>query len=105
MRRCIEPGCHVLLRAGSRCGPHEQRYRLERSRRAHGKRAGSGWAWQAIRERIIRRDGGCVMPGPHAGPLRVDHIRPLSQGGTNGDANLRTLCFAHHRSVTPNGGG
>lgn len=105
MRRCLEPGCNTLIRTGSRCAPHRQRYELARSRRYHTARAGSGWAWQAIRERIIARDGGCVMAGPHSGPLRVDHIVPLSRGGTNEDSNLRALCLDHHRRVTPGGGG
>jgi 5-methylcytosine-specific restriction endonuclease McrA len=49
---------------------------------------------------IIARDGGCVDGGPHTGRLEVDHIIPLSAGGTNGPANLVTRCELHHRAKT-----
>ena len=45
----------------------------------------------------MERDGfQCVWCGEVGGSeksrLSVDHIRPLSQGGTNGKTNLQTLC-------------
>jgi len=40
------------------------------------------------------------MPAPHEGALKVDHIVPRSLGGSSEDANLRTLCKAHHDVVT-----
>jgi 5-methylcytosine-specific restriction endonuclease McrA len=46
-----------------------------------------------------------VLPAPHAGSLRVDHIVPLALGGGNDDANLRTLCLLHHQAVSARGGG
>jgi len=76
-----------------------------RQNQGNEKRGGSGWAWQATRARIIERDRGCVMPAPHDGPLRIDHVIPLHRGGKNDDTNLRTLCLQHHRAVTPGGGG
>lgn len=48
----------------------------------------------------MARDGGCVIDHEHAGPLSVDHIIPRSEGGTNDDANLRTLCKRAHDAAT-----
>lgn len=57
------------------------------------------------RKRIIARDGGCVLTGEHSGPLRVDHVVPLSEGGSDDDSNKRALCLRHHQEVTNGGGG
>jgi 5-methylcytosine-specific restriction endonuclease McrA len=76
--------------------------------------------WADLRLQIIRRDGyRCRIcgrtgtfprrrrawwepfrpEGPRIG-LQVDHIRPLSQGGTSNPANLQTLCKACHEKKT-----
>ena len=50
----------------------------------------------ATRYRVLLRDGGkCVLCGAdiNAGQLVIDHINPVSNGGTNTIDNLRTLCF------------
>lgn len=101
MIRCLD--CPTLIPRGSRCGPCARAHQQRRNQ----QRGGSGWAWQAIRERIITRDGGCVASFVHEckGPLRVDHIVPLADGGTNSDSNLRTLCLTAHQALTPRGGG
>ena len=95
--RCL--GCATLIPSGSRCPACARSNTL--------RRAPSGHAWQVIRAAILARDGyQCAFPPPHDGPLRVDHIRPLSAGGTSDPSNLRTLCMSHHRSLpTTRGGG
>lgn len=40
---------------------------------------------------IIERDGRCLRCGKIEG-LTIDHVVPLSKGGTNDDDNLQTLC-------------
>ena len=67
------------------------------------------------RQRILERDGyACVICGRRPSKdtriwLEVDHIVPLSKGGSNDDENLRTLDNECHRvrrasgSVTPGG--
>jgi len=77
-----------------RCAAH-----LHAQQQRHNAQFG-GWSWAETRKRIIARDGGCVMPAPHEGALKVDHIVPRSLGGSSEDANLRTLCKAHHDVVT-----
>jgi 5-methylcytosine-specific restriction protein A len=48
--------------------------------------------WQLTRARILERDDYrcyiCGVPGCRA----VDHIRPVSQGGSDDDANLAAIC-------------
>lgn len=61
--------------------------------------------WQQTRRRIWQRDQARCQ-GPycrHSPPdslalqdAQIDHILELSQGGTDADANLRTLCRRCH---------
>jgi hypothetical protein len=50
---------------------------------------------QRLRWRIFDRDGyrcrRCNATGADA-DLTIDHIQPVSRGGTNAEANLQTLC-------------
>lgn len=46
-----------------------------------------------IRRTVLRRDGFKCVDCKHTDkPLHVDHIIPLSRGGTNHLENLQTLC-------------
>jgi 5-methylcytosine-specific restriction endonuclease McrA len=93
---CLD--CGSIIPRLTRCAS------CERARRQ--RRAPSGWAWQEIKRQVFGRDGGCTMgPAGCAGPLRVDHIVPLSEGGTSELVNLRALCLEHHQQVTKGGGG
>jgi 5-methylcytosine-specific restriction endonuclease McrA len=55
----------------------------------------------------------CGSPGTAVNPLTVDHIVPLSKGGTNARENLMVLCYRCNRTksdaigpiVTPNDDG
>ncbi len=53
---------------------------------------------KSLRYRVLERDGHkCVICGRSANSstpveLQVDHIIPVSKGGTNRFKNLRTLC-------------
>lgn len=53
------------------------------------------------RYRVMERDSfRCVLCGATAStenPLEVDHVLPVSRGGTNEPANLRTLCLECNR--------
>lgn len=55
----------------------------------------SGRAWQRIREQVIQRDGCvCYLCNKITRPsmIEVDHVIPLSAGGSNDLDNLRTAC-------------
>lgn len=60
---------------------------------------------KAKRQRIYARDGyqclACGQAEPHQ--LTLDHILPISKGGTNSDDNLQTLC--RHCNSKVKGGG
>jgi 5-methylcytosine-specific restriction protein A len=67
----------------------------------------SSAAWQKTRARIKARDGfRCVKCGDTR-RLLVDHVIPRRAGGTDDDANLRTLCHRCHeqRHAGPGRGG
>lgn len=70
------------LQTGSRCP-------------AHRPRNGSTRAWRQTRAEILYRDAyRCALCGRAASD--VDHTVPLSAGGTDHPANLRSLCRACH---------
>ena len=58
-----------------------------------------GSRWQSIRRQVIREAHGkcahCPMPG-----AQVDHVTPLTQGGTDDLSNLQLLCIACHDRKT-----
>ena len=72
------------------------------SRRRSG-RTGSGWEEQAAARRVLKRDGHrCYLRGQDCvgSATEVDHVRPISQGGTDTDDNKRAICVPCHRAKT-----
>lgn len=61
---------------------------------------GYGWAWTQLRARILQRDCGLCQPCMRAGRVtlatEVDHVVPRSDGGTDGEANLQSICAECH---------
>jgi|SRR6476661_547218 len=54
--------------------------------------------WQKIRADIFQRDDyTCAYCGQRGGVLEVDHIQPVSKGGTNAYDNLTTACLKCNR--------
>jgi len=53
----------------------------------------------AIKHQVnLRDEGKCQEPGcENSRWTEIHHIKPLSEGGSNALANLKTLCSAHHR--------
>jgi len=50
--------------------------------------------WATVRTRILGRDDFvCTYCGDINGPWCVDHVVPLSRGGTNTDYNLVACCI------------
>lgn len=64
----------------------------------------SGAVTRAVRDAVIRRDGGrCTFVDRNGErctetiALQVDHVRPRALGGSNNTSNLRAMCPAHNR--------
>lgn len=77
----------------------DDRYRQRTTRESPGR------AWfQARRDKLLiellRRGSpySCAVPGCAETDITVDHIVPLSQGGTNDISNLQLLCRSHNCS-------
>lgn len=59
--------------------------------------------WESIAHQIRERDRfRCVLCGRNDLPLHVDHVRPISEGGSHLPLNLRTLCESCHIRRHPN---
>lgn len=61
------------------------------------RRLGS-WYWRAIRAEVLRDEPDCLTCGAPA--RHVDHILPVSEGGTDDPANLQSLCAPCHAAKT-----
>ncbi|HCN5210834.1 HNH endonuclease [Enterobacter roggenkampii] len=65
---------------------------------------GYGTKWEAIRERILKRDKGLCQDHLNQGVAKsascVDHITPKAHGGTDADSNLQSLCWSCHAKKT-----
>lgn len=81
---CIECGAPCK---GSRCRRHRLRRTLSAARKRQIKQR-DGWRCTHVDEHGAR----CV----ETHDLHVDHIVPLSRGGTDLDSNLATLCSTHN---------
>lgn len=53
-----------------------------------------------VRTRIMERDGYECRKCGQKKTLRVDHVRPLADGGNSDDDNLQTLCKPCHATKT-----
>ncbi|WP_376698847.1 HNH endonuclease [Serratia marcescens] len=52
----------------------------------------------SVRLRIFKRDGFCCKHCNTSEDLTIDHIHPVSKGGSSADENLQTLCMSCNRS-------
>jgi 5-methylcytosine-specific restriction endonuclease McrA len=77
MRICSEPGCPEFA---EECTEHRAT-----------KRNGSTRAWRKVRDEVLKRDHRrCFYCGDPA--TTVDHLRPVSRGGTDDKSNLVAAC-------------
>ena len=79
----------MILRACIDCGALSNQSHCPKHR---GKvRNGSTRQWRKTRAAVLKRDGHrCFYCGKRA--TTVDHLRPLSRGGTDAEANLVAAC-------------
>jgi hypothetical protein len=64
---------------------------------AHAEDRTTGRAWRRLRAKVLARDGGlcqcseCSASGEYKIAHEVDHIKPISQGGTDAMDNLQAI--------------
>jgi hypothetical protein len=63
-----------------------------------GSASSAEWKW--TRDAILTRDGHACCICRSTETLHIDHIQPLSRGGTNAWTNLWTLCKLCHEAKT-----
>ncbi len=100
LKPCLQLGCpDVAPRGTSYCEAHAPEPWAQRGN-FRSRFGMSRFAWDKLRARAIRRDGGkCVTCGA-TDDLEVDHVTPRSAGGSNALANLATLCNTCHTAKT-----
>ena len=93
-RPCRYPGC-AKLADGVYCEAHEKLMNSHYNHFARGYNSHQryGRAWEKIRNRYIA-----------AHPL-VHHKKPISDGGTNEESNLMSLCNSCHEKIHGGRGG
>lgn len=99
-RPCKHVGCGKLVHDGSGyCAEHQDDRKIGKfadDRRGSRHERGYGSAWEKLRKVILSRDKGLCqehLRNGHYRPARiVDHKIPKSEGGTDDESNLQSLC-------------
>ncbi len=99
---CTYPGCHTLVRDGSRCALHA---RQADQARGSSTQRGYGYAWRMKRIAFLLKHPWCSDPfGDHPNQqvraTQVDHVVPKSEGGTDDESNLDGKCDHCHDKKT-----
>lgn len=106
-RPCKHRGCSALVPFGkSYCERHAREQTKWQLDAARGNRhvRGYGNVWIKLRARILLRDRGlcqvCESAGRITPATEVDHRIAKSQGGTDDDTNLQSICRECHATKT-----
>ena len=103
---CRAPGCGTLIDKPGHCDRHKKDDRAKawgRKDPAYARAYGHDWSTR-IRPWVMTRDNGlcqaCLRTGQLTPASEVDHIVPVSQGGTNDLGNLEAICHRCHTTKT-----
>jgi 5-methylcytosine-specific restriction protein A len=88
---CGNPRCQLRVD-----GPYCPKHTKPRDRSARGTTAERGYAgdWPKARATCLRLSPQCLACGNPA--TEVDHIVPISRGGTHCQDNLQSMCTGCH---------
>lgn len=108
-RPCSHPGCPMLT-DGRFCDEHAKKeaQRYEQYDRDAAAKKRYGRSWKRIRDHhiaVFPLCDQCQKLGKITPAQEVHHIKPLSNGGTNGQDNLMSLCTSCHSEITAREGG
>jgi 5-methylcytosine-specific restriction protein A len=92
---CTEPGCPELVERPGKCKAHARIYERERRRRMQAYNYGR--AWRRLRLAVLSEQPICPCG---AKASEVDHVVPLSAGGTHDRSNLMARCKPCHSRKT-----
>lgn len=88
-RSCSYPGCPHVVTGTSRCREHTvnntQRTGSRARKVAYQMKVAQPWC------------SYCGTPGTEHNPLTIDHVIPLSQGGSNARENKVVACYKCNR--------
>ena len=104
-RSCRYPGCPNLCEGRKQyCEQHdkfmEQHYEKFQRGYSPGKRYGR--IWKRIRDRYDHKQPQCeicLKEDRYVAVEEVHYIVPLSEGGSNGESNLMSLCRSRHEKI------
>lgn len=104
-RPCRYPGCTDFAEDGEQyCPKHKklmEKHYDDFTRGYNGhKRYGS--QWRKIRTRYVHKHPfceECLKHGRYVLVEEVHHIVPISEGGTNDESNLMSLCRSCHEKI------
>jgi len=99
-RPCRFPGCPALVREGAHCDEHRGTVVQHHKRRPSPNGLGYTRAWAKLRAYVLNQQPLCEWPGCKRPAVQVDHVIPLTRGGTNDPSNLQALCASHHSQKT-----
>lgn len=100
-KHCGINGCTTIVPAGKRCDTHSSGWKTSPRTASSGRTGTSHWKQQ--RAKALQRDQHqCQIRGPHCTVVatQVDHVVPVSRGGTDDLTNLQSTCKPCHDHKT-----
>lgn len=104
-RPCRYPGCKNLCEDGEQyCNEHRkiEEKNYESFSRGYQANRRYGYKWKKIRDRYVSKHPlceRCLLEGKYVPVEEVHHIIPLSEGGSNDESNLMSLCRSCHEKI------
>ncbi|WP_071530371.1 MULTISPECIES: HNH endonuclease [Selenomonadaceae] len=104
-RPCRYQGCPKLTDSKSGyCEEHEKQMQrhYEHFARGYNQHERYGGAWKKIRDRYIAAHPlceRCLGLGFATVATLVHHVKPIADGGTNEESNLKSLCVSCHEKI------